>query len=358
MPVLVVDGRNDIKGALGRILDAYSTRLDSSRGIVLKPNVVFPVHERSGEITRLAVVRTLVELLRERAEGVDIVLAEGVAAGCDPRENFRVSGYDRLSRELNVPLLDLHAEPRTAVPWKYGRIALPRIVLERCYINLPILKVSSACVLSGALKNQKGLVSPAAKKRFHREGLHEQIAALNAVVRPALSIMDCSTFLGRDVFVGGDNCGEIDAAACALLRVEQPEHVRAAAADGVFSAGFSTVGDTLDQRRFTLFPRPAEFKTLGRLRLWSNPQACSLCRYLFNDIRNNPVRRLSLFSAINLVKRVVVGAEVIMGMNPSWRREHRDVICVGDCTRSIARQNGYRHVPGCPPTSDDLLDRL
>ena len=32
------------------------------------------------------------------------------------------------------------------------------------------------------------------KKRFHRLGLHEQVAELNAVVKPLLTIMDCSLF--------------------------------------------------------------------------------------------------------------------------------------------------------------------
>jgi len=170
--------------------------------------------------------------------------------------------------------------------------------------------------------------------------------------------MDCSMFLGRNVFVSGDNCGEMDATVCRLLQMEQPEHVRAAAAAGVFSADFSTSGDTLEQKSVTSFPRPTEFKSLGRLRLWSNPQACSACRHLFSDIKHKPVRQLSLFSALKLLKRVIVGAEVIMGMNPSWRREHPHVICVGECTRDIAEKNGYRHVPGCPPKSSDLLKRL
>jgi hypothetical protein len=302
--------------------------------------------------------KTLVGLLRERAPRADVVIAEGVAAGCDARENFKVSGYARLSRELETPLIDLHGVPRTKVHWAYGTIELPLLLRDRCYINLPILKASSACTLSGALKSQKGLLSVAVKKQFHREGLHERIAALNAVIRPALTILDCSRFLGRNVFLAGDNCGEIDAAACAFLGIAEPEHVAAAAAAGVFSRPFLTRGDELDRARFTPFPPPRESKSVGRLRIWSNPRACSRCRGVLSDLRDNPHRRLSLFTAFNLLKRIVVGGEVVVGADPSWRREQRDVICLGECTRSIAAANGYRHVPGCPPTCDDLLRRL
>ena len=178
---------------------------------------MFAVSPESGEITSPLLVRTLISTLRERYGNIDIVLGEGVAAGCDPRENFQVSGYAELARELNVPLLDLHCVDRKTVVWKFGKLELPRVAFERTYINLPILKPSSACVISGALKNQKGLVLPAMKKHFHRLGLHEQIAELNTVVQPSLTIMDCSRFFGRNVLLSGDNCGEIDATACQLL---------------------------------------------------------------------------------------------------------------------------------------------
>ena len=275
MAVLLNDGQKNLKDAFQHILDSFLKDMDCSRGIFIKPNIVFPVKPESGEITPPLFVKTFIEALRERFGNIDIVLGEGVAAGCDPQENFQISGYAELAQELNVPLLDLHCAESRTVTWKFGHLKLPNVAFDRIYINLPILKPSSACLISGALKNQKGLLLPIAKKNFHRLGLHEQVAELYGIVQPALTIMDCSLFFGRNVLISGNNCGEIDATACQLLGIEEPEHVRLAKSAGLFDAGYSIQGE-IDIKRLTAHrPMVKEFKRSGRLRLWSNPQACT-----------------------------------------------------------------------------------
>jgi uncharacterized protein (DUF362 family) len=356
--VLLNDGRNDLKAAFHHILDTFSKDMDCTRGIFIKPNIVFPVRPASGEITFPSFVETLIATLRERHRDVDIILGEGVAAGCHPEENFGISGYADLALELGVPLLDLDCADRTTVAWKFGTLELPCVALERTYINLPILKPSTACVISGALKNQKGLLLPAAKKRFHRLGLHEQIAELNAVVRPSLTIMDCSRFFGRNVIISGNNCGEVDATACRLLGIDEPEHVQLSKRAGVFAAGYSVQGDQANIRRASAPPVVKEFKRLGRLRLWSNPQACSMCRRIFHDAQHSLLKGQDLAAGVKLLALSVKGAEIIMGSNPQWRREYHTVICVGECTRRMAREGGYIHIPGCPPTVGDFYDHL
>lgn len=358
MSVLLSQGRHRLHDALREILDTFITDEDCARGIFLKPNIVFAVRPASGEITQPSLVRALVAALRERRRDIDIILGEGVAAGCDPQENFRVSGYTGLARELNVPLVDLHGAERTTVAWKFGELELPRMAWERTYINLPILKPSSACIISGALKNQKGLVLPAMKKQFHRLGLHEQIAELNAVVRPALTIMDGSRFFGDNVLISGNNCGEIDATVCQRLGIDEPEHVKLARNARVFASGYRVDGDAIRLKRASIRPGAKEFKRLGRLRLWSNPQACTMCRYIFRDIQRNLLKPRNLRAGAKLLAHAIKGAEIVMGSNPQWRKEYRTVICVGNCTRCVAKEGGYIHIPGCPPTVDDLNRNL
>jgi len=319
---------------------------------------VFPVGPGSREITSPAFVTALIVVLRARHSQVDIVLGEGVAAGCDPLENFRVSGYARLADELNVPLIDLNTAERTTVPWKFGKLELPWIVVDRTYINLPILKASSACIVSGALKNQKGLVLPATKKKFHCLGLHEQIAELNAAVQPALTIMDCSSFFDRNMLISGNNCGEVDATACQLLGIDEPDHIRMSRSAGVFSGGYSVRGDEINTKLKAAPPVSSEFKCIGRLRLWSNPRACSMCRYLFEEIQGEFLKRKNLTGKGKLLFHALEGAEIIMGSNPHWRKSYQTVICVGNCTRRVAKEEGFIHIPGCPPSPDDFFDHL
>jgi uncharacterized protein (DUF362 family) len=357
MAVLLNNGQKNLKDAFHHILDIFMVDKDCARGIFIKPNIVFPVRPESGEITPLLFTKTLISALRECFGNIDIILGEGVAAGCDPQENFRISGYAELAQELNIPLLDLHSVERRTVEWKFGHLKLPNIAFDRVYINLPILKPSSACVISGALKNQKGLLLPVAKKNFHRLGLHEQIAELYKVVQPSLTIMDCSHFFGRNVLISGNNCGEIDATACQLLGIEEPDHVRLARSARIFVSGYSVQGE-IDIKRVSARPVVKEFKRLGRLRLWSNPQACTMCRYLFHDIQNNFFEPQNLSGKAKLLSTSIKGAEIIMGLNPQWQKEYSTVICVGICTRRVAKEGGYIYIPGCPPTLNDLYDNL
>lgn len=358
MAVLLSDASQSLTAAINNILDTFLTEQDLARGVFIKPNVVFPVRASSGEITSPLLVKELISALRERDRQVDIVLGEGVAAGCDAQENFQVSGFAELANELNVPLIDLHACERTSVAWKFGKLSLPNLAFERTYINLPILKPSSACIISGALKNQKGLLLPSMKKQFHRLGLHEQIAELNHVIRPALTIMDGSHFFGRNALISGDNCGEIDAAACKLLGIDEPQHVQMARVAHVFTNGYSVKGDELSLEKVSSRPVLKEFKRLGRLRLWSNPQACTMCRYLFRNLQDNLLKPENFMVEGKLLIYSLKGAEIIMGSNPRWLPEYGSVICVGACTRRIAKEGGYIYIPGCPPTIEDLDKNL
>ncbi len=358
MTVLLSDGRRSLGEAFHQTLDEFGVAVDWTRGVFLKPNIVFAARPDSGQITPPSFVAAFVRALRERHAGVSIVMGDGVAIGRDPSENFRVSGYARLAAELDVPLVDLHEAARRPVAWKYGELQLPSIALDRVHVNLPILKGSSACVISGALKNQKGLLLPAMKKQFHKAGLHEHIAEMNAVMRPSLTVMDGSRFFGPGVLVSGDNCGEVDATACRLLGIEEPEHVRLARHAGVFAEQFSLQGDGSRIKLTVPPPEVQEAKCIGRLRLWSNPQACTGCRAVFQDAKDDALRPGRLAQKRKLLVHAARGAEILMGANPHWRKEHPTVICVGDCTRALARQNGYAHIPGCPPTLNDLYDHL
>jgi uncharacterized protein (DUF362 family) len=352
------DGHQKLKETLHKVLEFFLTDEDYACGIFIKPNIVFPVRPESGEITSPLLVRTLVTALRERAGNIDIILGEGVAAGCIPQENFRVSGYIDLAGTLKLPLLDLDQAERKTVSWKFGKLELPSLALERTYVSLPILKPSRACIISGALKNQKGLVQLEVKKRFHILGLHEQIAELNAVIQPALTIMDGSRFFGRKVLICGDNCGEIGAVVCQLLGIEEPEHVQLARSARVYVPGYKVEGDPIHKKQAASSLQVKEFKRLGRLRLWSNPRAGTMCRCLFQEIRQDVLRPRDIFAKIELLGYAIKGTEIVMGTHPAWRKEYSTVICVGNCTHRAAKEGGYLHVPGCPPTLDDLYDHL
>jgi uncharacterized protein (DUF362 family) len=360
LSVFIAKENRDLRKALRSILECYEGRIDSAKGIFIKPNIVFPLSEKSGLITRHKIVRNLIELLKERYEGVKIVLGEGTAAGTIPAENFEVSGYAALARELGVELLDLDKVEHYKIKWKYGMLRLPTIARDMNYINLPILKQSSAAVISGAMKNQKGLLLPEMKKAFHRWGLHEPIAHLNAVIQPALTILDASNFFKGRVLLSGNNTCEIDSMVVKLLGIPEPEYLKAVKGLSTAAQDCEVFGEKLETIEVKRLPKRGEYRSFLKLRLWSNPRACSMCRFLLQDLARLKKSDLSssFLSMCKLMKLAATGAEFVYGFDPAFRPEHRKIVCIGDCTKKLAKEKGYTHVPGCPPDRKNLLIKL
>lgn len=359
MAVVIAAHKQNIEQSVREILDHFKDGIDFSKGVFLKPNIVFPVNDRRGEITRLRLTQSVVEVLRDECGVKDIAIGEGTAAGTVPLINFKASGYLRLTEKLGVELLDLHEGERVTVQWKYGTIDLPKILFEKVYINLPILKASSAAVMSGAMKNQKGLLSPEMKKRFHQLGLHEPIAALAVIAHPHLTIMDCSNFFQNDVFIAGTNLYEIDSLAARLLKIEKPEYLRIAIQDGGDEA-YKVLGKdacNLSLRRKYAY---MTYKRFLRLGLWSNPRACSMCRFSLDRLRHFPKADFasSFIVYVKLLRHMVKGTDFIFGSEPEYNDNGRPIVCIGNCTKKIANANRYLHVPGCPPTTADMAKHL
>lgn len=360
MSVFIAPPKKNIQESIRAILDNYEGGLDFSKGVFLKPNIVFPVAPRSRQITSPGLVRALVIVLREAHPNIEIIIGEGTAAGTNPIENFRVSGYVDMARELGVTLLDLDQAERVELKWKYGTIDLPKVAFDKTYISLPILKVSSAAVISGAMKNQKGLLSPSMKKRFHRWRLHEPIAELSIIVKPSLTIMDGSNFFKGRPLIAGDNLYEMDSSVVKLLNIDDPEYLKVARKWEMARNAFRIQGyDFL--RPKALKRKQEKFKKFLGIRLWANPRACSMCRLTLNDLRTFRAYSAGRSSPTywwRMLQYAVRGAEFVFGSEPQFEAESSTVVCFGDCTKELAQKNGYLHIPGCPPTKNELLKYL
>ena len=359
MTVSFSEKNDTLKESVKKIFECFDKKINYNRGFFLKPNIVFPVNGKSGEITRPEAVKAVIEVLKEIAGGAEIVIGEGTAAGTVPTDNFRVSAYLDLAKEANVPLLNLNEVERIGVKWRYGIIDLPKIVFEKNYINLPILKKSSAATLSGAMKNQKGLISDRMKKKFHKMGLHEPIAELAKVVQPSLTIMDAFNIFKKDVLVAGDSLYEIDQAIVDLLGMKEPEYLMLARQYGVGNDGFRILKGDLPRIRMRRNITD-EYKKYLKIRLWSNPRACSMCRLSLIKLKKVRPKNLkhSFSMYLKLFKHSIKGAEFVFGSEPKFIPTYKKIICIGNCTKRLAQEKGYVHIPGCPPSKEDITRYL
>ena len=188
-----------------RILAAMRTCLEPLGGmrafvrpgqrVLLKPNLLggFPVDR--AVTTHPSLVRAAAILVREA--GGKVWVGDSCAVG-SLDSVVRGCGLAPVLEELNVPLLDCSEEHSYEVP---NASVGPHLILTRALkevdvvITLPKFKTHGQMVVTGALKNQYGLIPGALKGQWHfrlqqPEWLSALILDINRVARPALAIMD------------------------------------------------------------------------------------------------------------------------------------------------------------------------
>ncbi len=172
--------------------------------VFIKPNVVtwtratdFP---KWGVITTSRVVEDVVRALRDAGAG-QITIGEGLVT-VDPREKglaeaaFSALGYFTLAERYGVRVVDVFQRPFREVPvadgisLKFNRDALESDLI----VDLPVLKTHAQTVVSLGIKNLKGLIDMASRKRCHspdpRWDLHRMVAALPSGLPPVFTVID------------------------------------------------------------------------------------------------------------------------------------------------------------------------
>ncbi|HOV69167.1 MAG TPA: DUF362 domain-containing protein, partial [Clostridia bacterium] len=158
--------------------------------IAIKPNLVVAKPASLGATTTPEIVAGLIEYLFSKGRG-NIVIMEGSWIGERTPVAFKACGYEDLSKEYGVPLIDLQKDDYTEHEINGLRINVCAYVKKVGYlINVPVLKGHCQTNMTCALKNMKGCIPDFEKRRFHAMGLHKPIAYLNKLIRQDLVIVD------------------------------------------------------------------------------------------------------------------------------------------------------------------------
>ena len=217
--------------------------------ILVKPNLVTDKPHSSGAITNPALLEVLLEELLKTSPR-EIIVGEGSATNYDTANAFKNSGIGKAAEKYGARLVDLQKDHYVQVPVPRGReisrVQVARTVLQADYLlNLPVLKVHSQTKVTVALKNLKGCISNAEKKRFHRLHLEQCIADLNTVIPVHLVVVDatlCSFSwegggdpVRLDTVLAGTNQVAVDTVAAPLLGYHpaEIEHLRLSAEHGL-----------------------------------------------------------------------------------------------------------------------------
>ena len=323
--------------------------------IGLKPNLVVAKPPEQGATTHAEILEGTIRYLQEEGFS-DIRILEGSWVGENTENAWRVNGYDVLAKKYCVPLINTKRdrfETRTmgGISMEISKTALNLDFL----INMPVLKGHCQTLVTGALKNMKGIISDREKRHFHALGLHRPIAYL-AAIRSADFVL-CDGICGDLDFEEGGNPVRMNRIFCGTDSVlcdsylasvmgydpEDIEYIRLAAELGVGSMDL----EHADILELNHDETKAGSRATGRAaklgRYTVQKEACSACyaNLIQALARLQDEGKLGAFASAPV--SVGQGFRGVLGNGPAS----------GNCTagfKSFCR--------GCPPKTRDILRYL
>lgn len=320
--------------------------------IAIKPNLLDCTPAEYGATTHPEIVEGIIEYLQEHGY-TNLSIMEGSWVGGNTQKAFEFCGFREIESKYGVPLIDCQKEKAHKV-----NCAGMTISVCNCYddvdflINVPVLKGHCQTKITCALKNMKGLIPNAEKRRFHVMGLHKPIAHLNTYIHQDFIVIDhiCGD---PDFEEGGNplvkNCIMAaldpvlaDAYTAHLLGYKPDEvgYVKTAAELGVGSAQLDglhllTVGEAGDE------DMPDTHKVLAVNYAVDDVDSCSACYAM-------------LIGALNRLKEdgLLDKLEGKIAIGQGYRGQ-TGRLGVGNCTR-----NFDFNIPGCPPDEDVIYSHL
>lgn len=338
--------------------------IPKKKKVLIKPNIVSAYKPCSPCITNPRVVAGLIDYLHEM--GIEeVVVGEG-SVHPDFEKVVSVSGYSRMCKEKNVNLLNLYNAPMKKYKFFDGHILLPKILDEYEYINVAKLKTHTQTKVSLCIKNQKGLLSFADRRLFHKD-LHRNIAELYKAVQPDFNMIDALNglegngpgALGREVknlnlVILGDDSWEVDSVAAAIMGIDLSavEHLMLVNRD---IARIQKYSEEI-QKYKRGFKLPSDmYKFFNITYEWSG-NTCSGCSSIMHTLKTEAFRNPRLF--LKLAYYALFRGVYLITGTPKGKKSSGNIVCIGDCGKKFALENNLKFIAGCPPKTEDVLKAI
>jgi uncharacterized protein (DUF362 family) len=340
--------------------------------VLIKPNICIPAPSGSGMVTDARVLEAVTRLVLDL--GANPVIGEGASAGYDfvgassTEEAFRISGTEAVAGKLGVPLLNLNNDDSVEVEINDG-LVMQRVKIARSavdcdrIISVPVLKSHHRTLASLNLKNMKGVMSGAEKRKTHRLGLDLGIADLYSAVKPDFCIIDAVTGLqglwkypedsvALNLILAGNNPLAVDAAGIRVMGLEPSEamHLQYCCR----KQGFDAASIELIGQRSETYTRPflssskAFLQRFPGVKLVQGKRACSGCV-------GQLIGALAYIRDAGL-EHTLEGLTLAIGGPFARELPDERIVFAGLCCKEEAGDRGF--IPGCPPNEEQLLRRL
>ena len=343
----------------------------SDSRVLIKPNLMRPSPSGMGVTTDSRVTEAVAKVVLE-AGARSVVIAEGSAAGYDmgisysTEESFFVSGTAEVARKLGIAWKNLNRdafeEVSVANPYVLDRVRIARTAVESdVIISVPVLKTHGRTLVTLSLKNMKGVMPGAEKRKTHRLGLDMAIADLNSVVRPGFVVVDALTGMEgawqypqdrreMGLVVAGRDPAAADSVGAYLMGFDprQVYHLQLFAEKQGGSADLQSievVGEPIADHRQMFRSAWEVFKDrYPNIRILEGASACTGCTGELNG-------SLQYFSDANCVDDLA-GLTVVLGNPEEVPITASKTVVLGICCQNLEHM-GY-FVRGCPPSADDI----
>lgn len=223
--------------------------------VVIKPNMCYYWDYSTGQTTDPRFVGALIDVIRNKTSpNVEISIVESDASAMKCKHIFRMLGYEKLSKDYNVKLINLSEDKYDVAQVMVGghsfNLMVPRTIRDAdLKINVPKIKYTFEEIkITCALKNIFGC-NPYPKKFRYHPRLGEVIVATNKAMRFDLCIIDGNNVSGIQprrlglVMASTDRVA-IDAAAAKMAGVnpKRIKYLRLAEKEGLGNMSFVSRG--------------------------------------------------------------------------------------------------------------------
>jgi len=337
--------------------------------VLVKPNQCKPSPRHSGCMTDGDVVEAVTKMVLER-NPASVIIGDGAIAGYDfggfsTQEAFDASGVTDVAKRLGVELRNLNtdASEEVSIPnaliMDSVRIAKTALDCD-VIVSVPVLKSHIRSHVTLSLKNMKGVMPGAEKRKTHRLGLDMAIVDLCSIVRPSYAVIDATVGMQgtwqypedtkeMGLIAAGSDALYVDIVGTALMGIDiaQVMHLqymgkkegKKAALDAV-----DLVGERIADHRQTFVTGFDVFRS-------RHPEVCmiqgdSACSGCTNE----------LVSAITYMKQAGYGEQmkgltVVIGNAAEASGDK--VVALGKCAAELQGADAY--VKGCPPKEDAMV---
>lgn len=323
--------------------------------IGIKPNLVNPTPPEHGATTHSGIVEALIRYLQK--EGFrDITILEGAWTGASTIEAFKKLGYEDIAKKYGVRLIDTKTDDFVIKEYGGTEIEISKTALELDYlIDIPVLKGHCQTLITGALKNMKGIISDREKRRFHSMGLHKPIAILNKIIKADLCIVD--GICGDLDFEEGGNPVKMNRMFCCKDPVLTDSYIANLMGYDPDEIGYIKLSSELGVGSAEI--EKAEITELNRIETKTTPSPSRIVRELAKVIREKDSCSSCYANLIQALMRLRDSGEIVkfekenIAIGQGYRGQSLSCPGIGNCTALFKS-----HVSGCPAKTMDILEYL